>query len=105
MQNAARDVARIILSRAAYGDLVEIGEYGEAHFGSLAADSYHDDIERCFERLADHPLSGEARAVWGVGIRYLVCNRHRIVYRLSDDTVQILRILHHSRDVQKHLKP
>ncbi len=105
MPSVARDVARIILSRTAHGDLVDIGEYGEAQFGSMAADSYQDDIERCFDRLADHPLSGEAKAVWGDGVRCLVCNRHRIVYRFGNDTVQILRILHHSRDVPQHLKP
>ncbi|OYW50582.1 MAG: hypothetical protein B7Y36_04235 [Novosphingobium sp. 28-62-57] len=98
-------MARIILSHAARGDLVEIGEYGEAQFGSAIADSYQDDIERSLDLLADFPLSGEAKDVWGDGVRSLVCNRHRIVYRYGDDTVQVLRILHHSRNVPQHLRP
>lgn len=98
-------MARIILSRAAYLDLVQIGEYGEAQFGAEAADAYQDDIDRRFERLADHPLIGEAKDGWGPGIRHLPCNQHRIVYRVDGNTVQILRILHHSRDVPNHLKP
>lgn len=105
LPNATPDVADIILSGAARNDLVEIGDYGEAQFGSGAADAHQDDIERSFDRLAYYPLSGEARESWARGIRCLVCNRYRIIYRVSSETVQILRIMHHSRDVPKHLKP
>ncbi|MBB4614743.1 type II toxin-antitoxin system RelE/ParE family toxin [Novosphingobium taihuense] len=96
---------RIILSRAAQRDLSEIIEYGEAEFGAAAADAYNDEIEERFERLVDHPLIGEAKDSWGEGVRQLPCNRHRIIYRVLGNTVRIIRILHHSRDVQKHLKP
>lgn len=104
-KSAAPGVPRIVLSRAAQRDLIEIIEYGEAEFGAAAADTYHVDIEERFDRLADHPLIGEARDRWGEGVRQLPCNRHRIVYRVQGDTVRIIRVLHHSRDVQKHLKP
>jgi len=104
-QSAAPGVARIILSRAAQRDLVEIGDYGEAQFGFAAADAYQDDIERCFDRLADYPLSGEAKEAWGPGLRHLPCNQHRIIYKVDGNTVQIVRVLHHARDVLRHLKP
>nr|WP_276509818.1 type II toxin-antitoxin system RelE/ParE family toxin [Novosphingobium taihuense] len=93
------------MSRAAQRDLSEIIEYGEAEFGAAAADAYNDEIEERFERLVDHPLIGEAKDSWGEGVRQLPCNRHRIIYRVLGNTVRIIRILHHSRDVQKHLKP
>ncbi|MBU6395693.1 MAG: type II toxin-antitoxin system RelE/ParE family toxin [Sphingomonadales bacterium] len=98
-------MARIILSRAAQRDLVDIGDYGEAQFGPEASDAYQDDIEQRFDRLADHPLIGEAKEAWGEGIRSLPCNQHRIIYKVYGDTVQIVRILHHSRDVPQHLRP
>ena len=96
-------MAEIILSQAARADLAEIGEYGEAQFGRAAADAYQHDIERAFDRLASYPRSGEAEPAWGSRFRCLMCNRHRIVYRISGDTVQIFRILHHSRDAPRHL--
>jgi toxin ParE1/3/4 len=96
-------VAEIVLSRAAYADLADIGDYGEAQFGREAADAYQDEFDHAFELLADHPRSGEAKPAWGSGFRCLVCKRHRIIYRVSEDTVQIFRILHHSRDVPRHL--
>jgi toxin ParE1/3/4 len=80
-------------------------KYGEAEFGAAAADAYNDEIEERFDRLVDHPLIGEAKDGWGQGVRQLPCNRHRIIYRVQGHTVRIIRILHHSRDVQKHLKP
>ena len=97
-------MAEIVLSRAAYADLAEIGNYGEAQFGRAAADAYQDEFDRAFERLAAHPRSGEAKPVWGSGFRCLVCKRHRIIYQASEEAVQIYRILHHSRDVPRHLK-
>jgi toxin ParE1/3/4 len=101
--NATPDVAEIILSQAARVDLAEIGEYGEAQFGRDAADGYQNDIERAFDRLASYPRSGEAKPAWGNKFRCLICNRHRIVYRVNGTTVEIFRILHHSRDVPRHL--
>lgn len=103
-KSAAPGVPRIVLSRAARRDLVEIFEYGEAEFGAAEADAYGDEIEERFDRLVDHPLIGEAKDSWGEGVRQLPCNRHRIIYRVLGDTVRIIRILHHSRDVQKYLK-
>lgn len=101
--NVTPDVADIVLSRTARADLVAIGEYGEEHFGRQAADVYQHDIERAFDRLASYPQSGEAKTGWGHDFRCLICNRHRIVYRVSGSTVEIVRILHHSRDVPRHL--
>ena len=96
-------MAEVILTRTAYTDLVDIGDYGEAQFGRMVADAYQDAIDRAFERLGFYPQSGEAKPVFGKDIRCLVCNRHRILYRLSGDRVQIIRIIHHSRDVPRHL--
>jgi toxin ParE1/3/4 len=96
-------MAKVILSRMAYTDLVDIGEYGAAQFGSMAADAYQDAIDHAFERLTSYPLSGEAMPAFGANVRCLVCNRHRILYRIEDDTVRIVRVLHHSRDIARHL--
>ena len=97
-------MANVILSRDAYRDLVEIVDYGEAQFGREAADAYQDAIDRAFERrLGSYPRSGEARPRFGRNVRCLLCNRHRILYEFGNDTLVVLRILHHSRDVQRHL--
>ena len=91
------------MSRRAYADLVEIGDFGAAQFGEKAADAYQDAFDHAFQRLAIYPHIGEAKSAFGNEIRCLVCNRHHILYRTSGDIVQIVRILHHSRDVSRHL--
>ena len=96
-------MAEIVLSREAYTDLADIGDYGELQFGREAADAYQQAIDRAFERLTLYPRSGEAKPAFGHDVRCLVCNRHRIMYQVVDDAVQILRILHHSRDVCRYL--
>ena len=96
-------MAEVILSQTAYADLAEIGDYSEAQFGRDAADSYQDAIDHAFERLGSFPHSGAARPDFGRDVRCIVCNRHRILYRVSGDRVRILRILHHLRDVPRHL--
>lgn len=97
-------MAKVVLSREAYADLVDIGDYGESRFGAAAADDYQVNFNQALELLADFPLCGEAKPNWGRGYRCLVCNRHRIVYRVDGDTVRIARILHHTRDISRHLQ-
>ena len=96
-------MADVILSRAARADLAEIVEYGAVQFGWEAADAYQDAIDQAFALLADFPRSGERRPQYGRGFRCLVCGSHRILYRIEEETVRIFRILHHSRDVPRHL--
>ncbi len=101
--NVAPGVADVFLSRRAYADLAEIDTYGTSHFGEATVAAYHDAFDQAFARLATYPLSGEARPGFGVGLRCLVCGSHRILYRIEVQVVQIVRVLHHSRDVPRHL--
>ena len=103
MPTVTPGVTKIVLSKDAYADLAEIGDYGESHFGRKAADDYQDAIDRAFERLALYPRSGEAKPAFGRNVRCLLCHRHRILYEVVNDTVHVLRILHHSRDVPRNL--
>jgi toxin ParE1/3/4 len=96
-------VTDVILSRAARDDLAEIVRYGAANFGVDAVEAYQDAIDKAFARLEDFPRSGEARPDYGSGLRCLICRKHRILYRIQENVVRIIRILHHSRDVPRHL--
>jgi toxin ParE1/3/4 len=101
---ATPGVAEVHLSRLACADLAEIDAFGAEQFGEAAAEAYQDGLDRAFARLADFPLSGEARPQFGPGMRCLVFASHRIIYRIEDHVVQIVRVMHHSRDVPRHLK-
>lgn len=91
------------LSGDARADLIEIDEFGSERFGDDAADAYQRAIKHVLTRLEDFPLIGEARPDYGAGIRCIGYKSHRILYRVENERVEIARILHHSRDVPRHL--
>lgn len=96
-------MVEVRLSEAAGADLAEIDTYGSDQFGDAAAAAYQRGIDRVLTRLEDFPLSGEKRPDYGEGIRCVVHRSHRILYVVEPDRVVIARILHHSRDVPRHL--
>lgn len=98
-------MAKVFLSHEARNDLVEIGMQGAARFGDEVADAYQRDFDKSFQLLESFPEIGPLRGEFGVQVRWLLCNRHRIFYRLTGDIVRIVRILHVSQDPTRHLKP
>lgn len=96
-------MADVRLSEDARLDLIDIDAFGAKQFGSEVSDAYQRSIAEVLDRLGDFPRIGEARPDYGIGIRCIVHKSHRILYRLTEDQVVIARILHHSRDVPRHL--
>ena len=96
-------MADIELSPLARADLAEIDEYGADQFVQDASDRYLRGFNEAFALLARHPFSGAARAELGDGIRCLVHRKHRIFYRLEQNGVTIVRIIHHARNARNML--
>jgi toxin ParE1/3/4 len=96
-------VAEVAISSAARSDLLSIDDYGIDRFGEEAADALSAGFERGFAQLAEFPRSAPERPEYGEGIRCWIYLGYRVLYRLEKDTVVIVRVLHHSRDVGKAL--
>lgn len=94
---------KVRLSEAAGSDLDEIHEFGLDRFGNEVADAYQLSIDVVLTRLETFPLIGEERSEYGADIRCVVHRKHRILYQVGVDEIVIVRILHHSRDVPRHL--
>ena len=94
-------MAEVHLSRRAYADLAEIDAYGASEFGESAAGAYQEAFDRAFQLLGAYPRSGEDKPEYGEGLRSFVCQQHRILYRFEAETVQIVCVIHHSRDVAR----
>ena len=88
----------IIRTDRADEDLIDIWT-GIAVDDPRAADRVLDAIERRWRSLARHPFSGPARDDIAVGIRHLVAGRYLTLYRITDDGVEILRILDGRRKI------
>ena len=54
-------------------------------------------LDETFDRLLATPLIGAVQGDLPAGVRAFSYRSHRIYYRIIDDDVLILRILHHAR--------
>jgi len=97
-------VAEVRFSNAAEADLVEIDEFSVTQFAEDVAEVYMHGFDEAFARLGDFPSAGPAMSGLGEGVRCLIHRSHRIFYRLDEDGVLVVRILHHSQDARRHLQ-
>jgi len=95
---------RIDLTAQALADLESVHEEIAEH-SLQAADRVYDLLQKSFESLADfpsrHPRARESPRE-STEIRQCVVGRHRILFRVLADSVQILRVRHVAQD---DLKP
>ena len=88
-----------LLSQEAEGDLVEIYDRSLDDWGEIQADRYLDGLYAVFAGLAARPFAGRLRPEIGDGVRSRLFGSHIIFYVARPEHVDILRILHQSRDL------
>lgn len=94
----------VIFSAEASSDLEDAYSYGFDKFGEHQSDAYLGRLFQAVEQLAAQPHLGRARPELSVGVRSFVVQRHVIYYREQGQSLQIIRVLHGSRDVLLLLK-
>lgn len=62
------------------------------------AREYLDGLIAAFDRLAIRPLIGVAERDLGKDMRSFPYRSHRIFYRVGENELLVVRILHHARD-------
>jgi toxin ParE1/3/4 len=94
---------RIIrLSPEAEDDLVQAAEYldretGNPEFGHRL----HDGLDQVMDLIAENPWMGRAREDLQEGLRGFPHGHYTIFWRLHDDDVEIVRVLHQRQDVER----
>jgi toxin ParE1/3/4 len=70
-----------------------------------AADRLIDEVERVARLLSENPMIGVGRSELGPGVRTFVAARIFVVaYRVLEDGVDVLAVVHHARDVRRVLQ-
>jgi len=92
----------IELTDKANEDLESIWFYGYSQFGIARADEYIRQMSRRFTQLAEQQ-TGRRRGELGDDICSLPYASHVIFYLDKPLLIRIIRVLHHSQDVQSHL--
>ena len=87
------------ISVAAAEDLKDIWEYVSQH-NENAASKLIKEIKNKFVLLRDNPLVGREQNEYLVGLRSFVVKSYFIFYLPLDDGIDVLRVLHSSRDIE-----
>lgn len=93
----------ITVSPAARADLVDIWKYTATTWNAEEADAYLDSLEGGIERLNVYPKLGIDYGHVLPGYRRLHIERHGVFYKILEQEVLVVRILHEEMDAPRHI--
>lgn len=93
------------VSTEARDDIRGILQYTTERWGSGQRREYQDPLYSTFQLLGRHPNLGRVRKEFGAGIRSYPAGHHVILYRVSPQTLLILRVLHERKDLAHEFLP
>ncbi len=95
---------KLVAAPAAKADLKEIYRYGLRHWGQKQSDSYIEKLKTHFWSLVEQPATGIERPELLSNIRSFPIESHTVFYRITTETVEIVRVLHGRQDPHRHVK-
>ncbi len=91
-----------ILSEIADKDLEDIFDYTVDEFEFDQAEKYLLEIEEIFQNLIANPQIGKKRDEIKQGLYSFPKDNHIIFYRILDNHIRVVRVLHGSQDIPKY---
>ncbi|MDX8467609.1 type II toxin-antitoxin system RelE/ParE family toxin [Mesorhizobium sp. VK23B] len=82
----------------AESDVEALGDY-VAERSPNAAIRLVNALERRWDLLTLHPFSGAPRDDIAPGIRHLIVGEYLTFYRVAEDAIEIIRVLHGRRNI------
>jgi len=92
------------LSKEADNDLIDLYLHGFKSFGEAQAEQYYFELEDCIKLLSEMPLMCRERIEFTPTVRIHHHGSHLIIYLIQAGHILVVRILHDSADIQRHLK-
>lgn len=90
------------LSEEADFDIEDIFDYTEHYHCFNQAVKYLIDLNVIFEQLVVNPEIGRKRNELKKNLYSMVEQEHIIFYRISENYIRIVRVLHGSKDIPKY---
>ena len=91
------------LSPAAQADLESIRDHAVTHRGEPQAEDYTRNIQVACEALIEGTMVSRSAEEVRAGYRKVAVGSHVMYFRIQSDTLEIIRILHKSMDVERQL--
>ena len=95
---------QLVIAPAARNDLRDIYQYGLREWGQAQADHYLSRIKDRLWLLTRQPQMGVERPKLLPDARSFAVAQHLLFYRLNENRIEIIRILHGRQDPHLHLK-
>ena len=92
-----------VISEKALGDLEDIWSFTASKWSVDQADRYYNLIIDEIDYICKNITSGKSMAHVREGYRATKVKSHLIFYKIADDIVQIVRILHERMDVNNRI--
>jgi len=93
-------MADVICTPAAARDLVAITDW-IAENNLEAALKFYDEVDRILILTSKYPHMGQAVEHLQPGLRRHVLGNYLLFYRFTNDTIELIRVLHGSRDISQ----
>lgn len=94
---------KIRLTPAAQSDLSSIWDFTLDRWDNDQAERYIREIQGTIERVAAGPEQGQDRGDIRPGYRSYEVRSHTVFYVVRDDSVDVIRTLHHRMDPSRNL--
>ena len=92
-----------VLRPAAEADLADIWLHGAANWGVEQAERYADGLFALFDLLVDFPEMAREREEFSPPVRIHPTGAHLVIYRRTDEKIEIIRILHGHQKLTAYL--
>lgn len=92
------------ISHLAELDLEQIWLYTFDNWSQRQADKYYKTLIHAIEEICNHPELGKNLDHIKKGHRMLQVKSYTVIYKVSNETIWIDRILHKSMDIEIQLK-
>lgn len=92
---------RLVFRAAAKRDLAQLGAHSERRWGTLQTRRYLDEMEAKIQMLSSNPMLGHDAGYLRTGLRRVNSGRHAVFYRVFDDRIEVVRVLHVASDFER----
>ena len=94
---------RYEITQKARSDLIGIWEYTYENWSHQQADKYYEILIEKIEEIASRPHIGRNYERIKVGLKGVAIKSHIVFYRIENDIVEIIRVLHQRMDLENRL--